>query len=166
MIYMLGCGMSRQWPLCSQSIYLLLCTSHRHCYEHPVYLTKIRLASCLSPDGRHISTAKRGGYDLYSLDTGIVLHTFGHGLHAGIDKYPTAFLPGGFVFCGATSGGTITLWGVKEGDRLQSVQHPCASKCSMSACRNPDFPQVGVPLHTLAVCSRIHISPYSQDLFL
>ena len=72
---------------------------------------------------------------MYSLDTGIVLHTFAHGLHAGVDnfkyKYPTAFLPGGFVFCGATIDGTVTFWGVKEGDRLQSVQHPCAFRFFM-----------------------------------
>jgi len=79
--------------------------------------------------------AKYGGYDLYSLDTGIILHTFAHGLHAGIDKYPTAFLPGGFTFCGATSDGTVTIWGVKEGDQLQSVQHLCASRfpCPLAA---------------------------------
>ena len=64
---------------------------------------------------------------MYSLDTGIVLHTFAHGLHVGIDKYPTAFLPGGFAFFGATIDGTVTIWGVKEGDRLQLVQHLCAS---------------------------------------
>jgi hypothetical protein len=95
-------------------------------------VTEIRLASCLSPNGHHISTAKHGGYDLYSLDTGIVLHTFAHGLHAGIGKYPTAFLPGGFAFCGATIDGTVTIWGLKEGDRLQSVQHICAFRFSTS----------------------------------
>ena len=45
------------------------------CWEgRLVYLTKVRLASCLSPNGNHISTAKNSGYDLYSLNTGIVLH--------------------------------------------------------------------------------------------
>lgn len=133
--------------------------------ERLVYLIKIRLASCLSPNGHHISTAKHGGYDLYSLDTGIVLHTFAHGLHSGIDKYPTAFIPGGFAFCGATIGGTATIWGVKEGDRLQSVQHLRMSKCSMSPCYNPDFPQAGMTLHALAVCST-PTSPPSQGLLL
>ena len=119
--------------------------------KNQVYLTEIRLSSCLSPNGHHISTAKHGGYDLYNLDTGIVLHTFAHDLHVGIDKYPTTFLPGGFAFCGATIDGTVTIWGVKDGDQLQSVQHLCASRLSRLFCNNPDFPQAGVTVHTLAV---------------
>lgn len=68
----------------------------------------------------------RGGYDLYSLDSGILLHTFAHDLPEAIldgDKYPSTFIPTDFVFCGATIDGTITLWDGKVGDRLQSVQH-------------------------------------------
>jgi len=92
------------------------------------------LGSSLSPNGLHISIAKRGGYDLYSLDSGIVLHTYEHDLTPDSDKYPAAFLPRGLVFCGATVDGTVTLWDVKQGGRLQSVQH---------------LP--GVTIHTLAV---------------
>jgi WD40 repeat protein len=95
-----------------------------------------RLASSLSPNGNQITAAKHGGYDLYSLESGIVLHTFSHGLHAGVDKYPTSFLPGGFAFCGATTDGTVTIWDVKEGDQLQSVQHLCAFLFSMFTCRD------------------------------
>jgi len=90
---------------------------------------------------------------LYSLDTGIVIHTFAHGLHVGIDKYPTAFLPGGFAFFGATIDGTVTIWGVKEGDRLQLVQHLCASILNFHVRYNLKFPQAGVTLQTLAVRS-------------
>ncbi|KAH9058169.1 WD40-repeat-containing domain protein [Lactarius vividus] len=81
------------------------------------------LGSSLSPNGLHISVAKRGGYDLYSLESGIVLHTLAHGLPLDGNMYPSTFLPRGFAFCGATVDGTVTLWDVKEGDRLQSVQH-------------------------------------------
>jgi WD40 repeat protein len=114
---------------------------------------EIRLASTLSPNGRQICVAKHGGYDLYNLDSGIVLHTFAHGLHPGVDKYPATFLPGGFVFCGATNDGTVTIWDSKEGDRLQSVQHLRAFILSTFYCHNPDPSQAGVTLHTLAVRS-------------
>ncbi|KAH9168279.1 WD40-repeat-containing domain protein [Lactarius sanguifluus] len=79
--------------------------------------------SSLSPNGLLISTAKLGGYDLYSLDSGIVAHTYSHGLPSINDKYPATFLPRGIAFCAATADGTVTLWDVKQGDRLQSVQH-------------------------------------------
>ena len=103
---------------------------------------------------------------MYSLDTGIVLHTFAHGLDLGIDKYPTAFILGGFAFCGATIDRTVTIWGVKEGDQLQAVQHLRTSKFSMSPYYNPDFPQVGAILHTLAVCSTPASSPSWGSLAL
>ncbi|KAH8996084.1 WD40-repeat-containing domain protein [Lactarius hatsudake] len=65
-----------------------------------------------------------GGYDLYSLDSGIVAHTYSHGLPSiNNDKYPATFLPRGIAFCAVTADGTVTLWDVKQGDRLQSVQH-------------------------------------------
>ena len=51
-----------------------------------------------------------------------------HGLSASNDKYPSTFLPKGFTFCAVTVDGTITLWNVKQGDRLQSVQHLCLSR--------------------------------------
>jgi WD40 repeat protein len=70
-----------------------------------------------------MSTAKCGGYDLYNLHTGIVLHTYEHGFPPDIDKHPAIFLPRGFVLCGATADGTVTLWDVNQGDRLQSVRH-------------------------------------------
>lgn len=85
----------------------------------------MRLGSSLSPNKLHISTAKRGGYDVYSLNTGIVLQTFVHGLPLNIDTFPSTFLPRGFAFCGATVDGTVTLWDVKLGDPLQSVRHLC-----------------------------------------
>ena len=91
-----------------------------------MHFISVRLGSSLSPNGLEISTTKRGGYDLYSLDTGIVLHTFAHDLPLAVldgDTYPSTFLPTGFVFCGATVDGTVTLWDVELGDRLQSLHH-------------------------------------------
>jgi WD40 repeat protein len=91
----------------------------------------IRLGSCLSMNGLHISTTMRGGYDIYSLDSGMLLHTFAHDLPQAIldgHYYPSTFLPNSFTFCGATVDATVTLWDVKVGDLLQSVRHdPCES---------------------------------------
>ncbi|KAI9431591.1 hypothetical protein BJY52DRAFT_1232100 [Lactarius psammicola] len=109
------------------------------------------LGSSLSPNGLHISAAKRGGYDLYSLDSGIVLHTFAHGLPHHSDVYPSTFLPRGFVFCGVTVDGTVTLWDVKVGDRLQSVQHLCASMPPMFPAIGTHPPEAGANLHAIAV---------------
>lgn len=81
------------------------------------------LGSSLSPNGLLISTAKLGGYDLYNLDSGIVVHTYTHGFPASNGKFPTTFFPRGIAFCAATADGTVTLWNVEQGDRLQSVQH-------------------------------------------
>lgn len=89
-----------------------------------------RLGSSLSPNGLQIAVTKRGGYDIYSLDSGVLLHSFAHDIPQAMldgDKYPSAFLPTDFVFCGATIDGTITLWDGNVGDRLQSVQHRCES---------------------------------------
>jgi WD40 repeat protein len=120
-----------------------------------VHLISIRLGSSLSPNGLQISIAKCGGYDLYSLDSGIVLHTYEHGLTPDTDKYPTTFLPRGFVFCGATADGTVTLWDVKQGGRLQSVQHLRASILFIFLYFDSHLPQAGVTIHALAVCSTV-----------
>lgn len=111
-----------------------------------------RLGSSLSPNGLHISAAKRGGYDLYSLDSGIVLHTFVHGLPLDGDVYPGIFLPRGFAFCGATVDGTVTLWDVGRGDRLQSVQHLRASMTHSFPWIGAHLRQAGATLHAVAVC--------------
>jgi hypothetical protein len=91
---------------------------------------------------------------LYSLDTGIVLHTFAHDLSLDVldgDKYPSTFLPRGFAFCGATVDGTVTLWDVKVGDRLQSVQHCRESMSSIFTCVDSHLLQAGATLHSIAV---------------
>ncbi|KAH9037773.1 hypothetical protein EDB84DRAFT_1560523 [Lactarius hengduanensis] len=112
--------------------------------------------SSLSPNGLLISTAKLGGYDLYSLDSGIVAHTYSHGLPSINDKYPATFLPRGIAFCAATADGTVTLWDATQGDRLQSVQHIRASSFVSMLSRhasqfNTHFPQAGVTIHAIAV---------------
>ncbi|KAI9434626.1 WD40-repeat-containing domain protein [Lactarius indigo] len=109
------------------------------------------LGSSLSPNGLHISAAKRGGYDMYSLDSGIVLHTFAHGLPLDADVRPSTFLPRGVAFCGATVDGTVTLWDVKVGDRLQSVQHLRASMPSILPSIGAHPPEAGATLHAVAV---------------
>jgi hypothetical protein len=68
---------------------------------------------------------------MYCLNSGIVLHTFAHGLPFDTDAYPSAFLSRGFAFFGATADGTVTLWDVNAGDVLQSVQHLRASMPSL-----------------------------------
>lgn len=70
------------------------------------------------------------------------------------------FLPRGFAFCGATTDGTVTIWDIKEGDRLQSVQHLCVSILSTFHYHNPDLPQAGTTLHALAVCSMPILLPF------
>ncbi|SRR6266702_5434652 len=110
-----------------------------------------RLGSSLSPNGLHISAAKRGRYDLYSLDSGIVLHTFAHGLPLDADVHPSTFLPRGFAFCGATIDGIVTLWDVKVGDQLQLVQHLRASVPPMFPSIGAHPPEVGATLHAVAV---------------
>jgi hypothetical protein len=133
----LDCGTFQLCPLSSQSICLLSCAcplklKTRHDLAL-IYFISVRLGSSLSQNGLHISATKRGGYDLYSLDTGIVLHTFAHDLPLAIldgGKYPSTFLLEGFGFCGATVDGAVTLWDASAGHRLQSVQH---SRESMSS---------------------------------
>lgn len=71
---------------------------------------------------------------MYSLSSGIVLHTFVHGLTQDGDMHPSTFMPRGFAFCGATVDGTVTLWDIKVGDRLQAVQHLCTSMPPMFSC--------------------------------
>lgn len=126
----LDCGTFRIFPLSSASIYLLPCAcplrlKTRHDLAL-IYFISIRLGSSLSPSGLHISTTKRGGYELCSLDTGIVLHKFAHNLPSAIldgDKYPSTFLLEGSAFCGATANGEVTLWDVRVGYRALSIQH-------------------------------------------
>lgn len=66
---------------------------------------------------------------MYSLDSGLPIHKFVHGLPQDCDVYPQVciFLPTGFAFCGATMDGKVTFWDVKQGDELQSVSHPHVS---------------------------------------
>ncbi|KAH9031997.1 hypothetical protein EDB85DRAFT_2145749 [Lactarius pseudohatsudake] len=109
------------------------------------------LGSSLSPNGLHISVAKRGGYDLYSLDSGIVLQTLAHGLPLDGDMHPSTFLPRGFAFCGTTVDGSVTLWDVKVGDRLQSVQHLRASMPPTFPFIGTHPPEAGATLHAVAV---------------
>ncbi|KAH9010834.1 WD40-repeat-containing domain protein [Lactarius hengduanensis] len=90
------------------------------------------------------------------LDSGIVAHTYSHGLPSINDKYPATFLPRGIAFCAATADGTVTLWDATQGDRLQSVQHIRASSFVSMLSRhasqfNTHFPQAGVTIHAIAV---------------
>jgi WD40 repeat protein len=81
------------------------------------------------------------------------LHTYEHGLPLDVDKYPTTFLVSGFVFCGATLDGTVTLWDVKQGDRLQSVRHhrDRVLLLLILSCTDSHLPQAGIIIHALAV---------------
>jgi len=65
--------------------------------------------------------------------------------------YPSTFLSRGFAFCGATVDGTVTLWDVKLGDRLQSVQHLRASMPLVFPFVGAHLPEVGATLHAVAV---------------
>jgi hypothetical protein len=104
------------------------------------------------------------------LNSGIVLHTFVHGLPLGVDAYPSTFLPGGFAFCGATVDGTVTFWDVKAGDPLQSVQHLRASMSPVFSCIIAYLSQAHATIHTVAVCffTTTHSTPkdITSSLFL
>lgn len=84
-----------------------------------------------------------------------------HGLPLDGNMYPSTFLPRGFAFCGATVDGTVTLWDVKEGDRLQSVQHLRASMSLMFPFIGTHPSEAGATLHAVTVrfAATIHALP-------
>lgn len=160
----MGCG-NDDYHSVNQHAISYVCLFVKCCdYKLICFLSSTRLGSSLSPNGLHISAAKRGGYDVYSLGSGVVLHTFVHGLTLDGDICPSTFLPRGFAFCGATVDGTVTLWDIKVGDRLQAVQHLCASMPPMILCIDTYFPPAGATLCAVAVCFTVTTHPCSSPL--
>lgn len=121
-----------------------------------IYFISIRLGSSLSPNGLYISATKRGGYELWSLDSGMILHKYTHNLPPAIldgGKCPSTCLLGGAAFCGTTVDGEVTLWEVETGNRVLSLQHlrefmSCAMLCVGSQLC---MLTAGATLHAIAV---------------